>query len=388
MKTSDSRRYAPIFAVAAIMLAGCGGSQAGGSPGIPQSVTSSVDHPARDIASVTPDRAIAGLNDPSSGVIDPRVKIATGHFKARRPEAYTWSQLKTPFSKQPYAVRTKVQYFTGTAPVTLAPTVPSGDPYGILYANIYALLDHTDSLGDYTVYDYDDGSTEWFFWNAYMSGLALDGTNDLVVWGITKKGTIWSTFPSTNGKWTRYFVNYTSLAVQNPKAPNPTGFLFATSSKSTTKGSQGPSGSTIMLYDPTTGKWPNGTWKKTGWGAYQVSADPLSTIVAALDENGNIWEIAPNYTKGNPRKFIGYLAGELGTTECSNHAAISFVQVALKAGIFLGLGGFGSVWSYDTRDKCWSEVGSKDLFVSIATDAGNSFLVWASDSKGKIWIAM
>jgi len=300
-----------------------------------------------------------------------------------RRTGYQWQEASL---QPPYPVRSNGKYFSGTVPVTLGPVVEPGGSFVI--EELYTLLDHQDTLGDYAVYLWDEYELQWFFWSGYMSGLAIDGTDRLVIWGITKKGTIWSTYPSTTGKWTRYFSGYTSVAVQNPSAPNPQGFLFATSSTQFTNSSNGPSGPTIMLFKPT-GTWPKGTWSSYGWGAYQVSADPLSGDVAALDKNAHVWQIGPNYTKGSPHRFIGYLAGQLSSTQCVSKSSITFEAVAVKDFTFLALDQHlgHAVWYYDSKNKCWDEVGSKTGFVSITTDASSDTLVWATDSKGNIWSA-
>lgn len=175
------------------------------------------------------------------------------------------------------------------------------------------------------------------------------------------------------------------------------GLPFATASNSSTDGSAkgGPSGHTIELYNPA-GEWPNGTWTSTGWGAYQVSADPMGSDVAALDDNGIVWRIFPLYFElpDSARVFVGYSAEELGVAQCANGDAITFAQVAVKDGIYIGLDNFAggddqisqAVWYY-TGKNCWEQVGSQGNFVSIATDAGDDAFLWASDTSGNIWEA-
>src|SRR5580658_8630481 len=71
---------------------------------------------------------------------------------ASQVEAHSWYKVswETP---PPYHVRANFWesevYQTGTVPVTLAPSVPYGDPYGIADGSLFTLLNHADSAGDY-----------------------------------------------------------------------------------------------------------------------------------------------------------------------------------------------------------------------------------------------
>jgi hypothetical protein len=285
----------------------------------------------------------------------------------------------------------------GTVPVMVAPAFLLGDDDGLADGMVYTLLNHKDSNGDYEVYAWESNILAWTTVDgAYVSGITTD-TYNAGEWGITQNGEVWSTYPNVANQ-VHYWNNITSLAVQNVTAPNPAGFLFATFSNSTTNGSAngGPSGNTIELFHPS-GEWPNGTWTSTGWGAYQVSADPMTNVVAALDNTGVVWEIAPAYyQQPYPKKpiFLGYRAQQLSYVQCRNSDAITFAEVAVKDGIFLGLDSFAggspqisnAVWYY-TAQNCWQQVGSRNNFLSISTDAGSQYLVWATDTNGKIWYA-
>ena len=348
IRKSDLSCYARGLCAAA-MLAGCGGSQ------------SPIGAPGASAQTFAPARANAPKITPL---------LQWYEFSFENPP--------------PYPVRTKVKYFSGTVPVALAALASPGSSG--LYEAWYALLNHTDASGDYAVYLWDADELQWFFTNGYMSGLALDGSNASIAYGVTKKEWIWSSTGDLSKPWTRLFDGFTSLAVRNPTQPNPTGFLFATSNKAPIKGSYGPSGPPILLYDPT-GKWPKGSWKSTGWGAYQVSADPLGTDIAALDKNAVVWDINANYTKSGHR-FIGYLASQLSATECANQSPfMTFEAVAAKDGAFYALDQqLGhAVWNYSWKNKCWNEVGSKTGFVSISTNADANYNVYATDTKGHIW---
>jgi len=316
--------------------------------------------------------------------------IALGVSQAQAQ--YSWYSFQTS-PGPPYAVPTNIWeqeiYQTGTVPVMLAPSNP------LDFGALYALLNHKDSNGDFEVYGWFSDVSEWLpAYGGYLSGIVNDNYTP-ALWGITDNGEVWSTYPYGNN-WTHYWNNYTSLAVQNPTAANPAGYLFATASNSTTNGSAngGPSGPTIELYNPT-GEFPNGTWTNTGWGAYQVSADPVGSDVAALDSSGVVWSISPAYFQqpGGKRLFLGYRAAQLSYVQCRNSDAITFAQVAVKNGTYIGLDSFAggspqisnAVWYY-TAKGCWQQVGSKANFLSIATDGGYE-LVWASDTSGKIWYA-
>ena len=193
MRISDFARPALGIGGAVALLSGCGGSQVGSLPRVSVGA--------------------AGTVEPSSH----------GLYKLK------WYDGVGP----PYSVRTKVRYFRGTVPVVLAGyNYPGGN-----LALTFALLDHTDSRGNYALYDYgvNGSGPVWLFSGVYMSSIVLDIGYNNYGWGITKNGTIWSDSP--NFKWTRYFDNFTSLAVRNPTESNPKGYLFATSSKSKTNGS-------------------------------------------------------------------------------------------------------------------------------------------------------
>ncbi|MGB8907714.1 MAG: hypothetical protein WCC84_03080 [Candidatus Cybelea sp.] len=346
MRISGFARRALGIGAALALLSGCGGSQVGSLP--PAAV------------------GAAGKIEPNTGL---------GKLK--------WSV------NPPYSVRTKDRYFRGTVPVVIA---GFNAPGGALALTL-ALLDHTDSSGDYALYYYDYGNSGPVWWSAgvYVSSIILDAGQPAWEWGITKRGAVWSTF--NTGKWIRYFDNYTSLAVRIPTDPNPYGYLFATSSKSKTNGSsaRGPSGPTLMLYDPSK-PWPHGAWRKTGWGAEQVAGDPgirygskikLYLEVAALDENGDVWKLSPVVKS---HRFERYSAVQLGTVECSaSHPEITFEEVAANNDVFFALdrNEKHAIWSYEPHRQCWDEIGSKRGFTSITTFFNAGF--WAVDAKGNLW---
>ena len=352
MGISDFARRALGIGGAVALLSGCGGSQVGSLP-----------------------RVSVG----AARTIEPTIGL---------------HKLKWYGVPPPYSVRTKVRYFRGTVPVVIAGfNYPGGALGGTL-----ALLDHTDSAGNYALYYYGSGNSGRAWWPSgiYVSSIILDVNYPSYEWGITKKGTIWSNFKAN--KWTRYFDNYTSLAVRIPTDANPYGYLFATSSKSKTNGSSfgGPSGATLTLYDPSK-PWPHGAWRKTGWGAEQVAGDPGFTYdqsgpvvyleVVALDENADVWEISPVAKSGG---FKEYSAIQLGTVECSaSHPTITFEEVAAYDGVFFALDSNEghAIWYYEPSDRCWNEIGSKRRFTSIATFSGHDGGVWAVDARGNLWAA-
>lgn len=234
----------------------------------------------------------------------------------------------------------------------------------------------------------------------YFTGIVVDGSTAAYasLWGIPKSGEVFSTYQSTTKLFRHYFspLTFTSVAVRDPAAQNPTGFLFATSKTKTYEGSSGPYGSAVMLFVPNPSKkWPAGTWKQMPFGAYQLSADPKSAVnIGDLDDDGNVWDIAA--TRNKSGKFIGYAVYALEDVVCSNSEPISFLQVAINNATFLGLDAFlvGSkqirfaVWYYDAKGKCWNEVGAKSGFLTIAVDPFKyGALVWASDENGDIWFS-
>ena len=254
-------------------------------------------------------------------------------------------------------------------------------------------MNKKDNLGDYALWFYrnPEGIGYWQFLNEYLTGLVFDAEprSPPVLWGITDKGNLFTNYQYKGASWEHYFspLTFTSLAAQNPAIANPNGFLFATSKTKTYQGS-GPTGSLIMLFEPTyPSQFPKGKWKNEPFGAYQLSADPKTTTIADLDSNGNVWEIVP--TKNKQGKFIGWVVYPLGHVQCADSRAIDFLQVAVNNETFLGLDDAGSVWYYSLKNKCWSEVGTKQIFVSIAADDGTeaSTLVWATDNSGNIWFA-
>lgn len=352
MRVSDFTRRVLGIGGAVALLSGCGGSQVGSSPWVP-----------------------------------------AGAARTLEPANYGWYKLQWYEGVgPPYSVRTKVRYFRGTVPVVMAGyNFPGGHQAGT-----FTLLDHTDSSGNYALYNYGVGPSGpvWSFSGLYMSSVSLDIPQG-DEWAITKNGTVWS---NVRGKWRRYFDNFTSLAVYDPTERNPKGYLFATSSKSKTNGSsaRGPSGPTLMLYDPSK-RWSQGAWRKTGWGAQQVTGDSgfsydpsrLYLEVVVLDEKSDVWEILPAVRSS---RFEDYVAIPLGTVECdSGHPQITFEEVAAYNLVFFALdkNKGHAVWYYEptsaANGQCWHKIGSKSGFTSIASFTGPDGGVWAVDAKGNLW---
>jgi hypothetical protein len=328
-----------------------------------------------------------GFSQAADAVLGNRLGNPASARRSVKPTAYKWSQ----WGDTPHypGVPTQVLYGSGTVPTLLA---PFGDPQYPRGDSAF-LLNNKNKAGDYGLWTltFSEELPYWRFTGDYFTGITRDGVYG-ETWEITKSGELFG--PLGSSYYVHYFspLTFTSVAVRNPPAPNPGGFLFATSKTKTYSGSGAP-GSQVMLLQTSPSQWPKGTWKQMPFGAYQLSADPDGEIIADLDSEGNVWEIKA--TRNKSGKFIGWVIYPLNDVLCSRKSlGISFLQVAVKKATFLGLTypGSGSyrmgVWYYDAKDTCWVKIGQKNNFVSIAVDpdVGNGqSLVWASDSNANIW---
>lgn len=373
MKSTNPRRHPAYLCAIALLLASCAGSKNSGTPDLPQAISRPSLEPATNNAIVHHASGRSGW-------------ISRAFLKADKPNAYTWTKFKFA-SPPPYGIRTNVRYFNGTVPVVLEPANHPSSKLGALFA----LLNHTDKNGDYAVYVYSPGGLHlWTSVGQYMSSIQADAAT-AADWGITKSGYIWSDYLG-NSSWKRYFpeMQFSSLAVHAPQDYPPNGFLFATSRSGKYCMPSYPCGHALLAFVPR--KWPKGTWKNTGWGAYQVAADPYSydNEVVVLDEHHDVWEILPVIRSGS---FEGYLPVQLETVKCSGKT-IGFEEVAAFDDIFLGLDdikGGQAVWYYSPHGQCWYPIGSKKGFTSIASDAiqysSEPSVVWAVDGAGNVWYA-
>jgi hypothetical protein len=310
---------------------------------------------------------------------------ASGLVAEREAKAYSWTEFVTS-PPPPYKiyVPTVSRPTTNTAPVTLAPTYADGQ------LTLYALLDNTDSSGDYNLYEYYGFDAEWFSLSQSGTGVAFDAYyGSTAPWFVTRAGHVWSL---ENGvSWVKDFTGLSSVSAYNATANNPSGSLFATSNNSTETCSNSgePAGQCVLQYDPGTSAWPNGTLPATSWGAAQTTADPVTGYTFFLDKNGAVWEVTPVWVElPPPPEFLGYSAAELSTSKCGG-GSITFDLIAAKNGTAFGLASDGGVWYDSHSNDCWDEIGTR-TFVSIATDNGTSgvgYQVWASDSSGDIWYA-
>ncbi len=157
MRISDFARPALGIGGAVALLSGCGGSQVGSLPRVSVGA--------------------AGTVEPSSH----------GLYKLK------WYDGVGP----PYSVRTKVRYFRGTVPVVLAGyNYPGGN-----LALTFALLDHTDSRGNYALYDYgvNGSGPVWLFSGVYMSSIVLDIGYNNYGWGSLRMARSGATPQTSNG---------------------------------------------------------------------------------------------------------------------------------------------------------------------------------------------
>jgi hypothetical protein len=113
---------------------------------------------------------------------------ASGLVAEREAKAYSWTEFVTS-PPPPYKiyVPTVSRPTTNTAPVTLAPTYADGQ------LTLYALLDNTDSSGDYNLYEYYGFDAEWFSLSQSGTGVAFDAYyGSTAPWFVTRAGHVWS----------------------------------------------------------------------------------------------------------------------------------------------------------------------------------------------------